>query len=463
MRENNIFRYRKINGSKKEYFWDELENNNIYFAPAFELNDPMEMESNLSWEGDSIAWKNFIDNYFLSFFHTFQSFLIYGDTVELDIIIGRVPDDLPTKQWRQLYKECYSKIYEDRKIKEMPGFLEKRKKIGKGELAYHLHSMQVSIFKKLYEIFASRKLCPEMDFSLLPSEAMTLPDGNVEELLSLEATSPDSNIAEKQFEDFKTYNDVIKLNYLYNNNSTIGSKNDLFTINTFPESYIDKLVKTLLVPSYGIACFSYCNDNPVMWGHYADSHKGICLQFKPGVEENGSLFLQSEKSGKLPFRKVSYGNNFHKMNFFENIATLPLQNIKKHWFESNGQVSAIYDKYRDKNKWRKKNKEDFFKLAAYKYSDWDYEKECRIVNKYALSHASKEARVIPYDFNYLNGIIFGINTPDEHKLKIIKIIEDKCHKYKRSDFKFYQAYLTTYEGNMEIRQLKLSCFDSLRQ
>lgn len=28
-----------------------------------------------------------------------------------------------------------------------------------------------------------------------------------------------------------------------------------------------------------VTCFSELNDNPLMWAHYADSHKGVCLIF----------------------------------------------------------------------------------------------------------------------------------------------------------------------------------------
>lgn len=31
--------------------------------------------------------------------------------------------------------------------------------------------------------------------------------------------------------------------------------------------------------STGILCFTRCWDNPVMWSHYADKHRGVCLGF----------------------------------------------------------------------------------------------------------------------------------------------------------------------------------------
>ena len=39
-----------------------------------------------------------------------------------------------------------------------------------------------------------------------------------------------------------------------------------------------------------IACFSEVPDNPLMWGHYADSHKGFCLIFDEIATEQAQWF-----------------------------------------------------------------------------------------------------------------------------------------------------------------------------
>ena len=38
-------------------------------------------------------------------------------------------------------------------------------------------------------------------------------------------------------------------------------------------------VKAILSETKGLICFSKGFDNPVLWGHYADKHRGICLGF----------------------------------------------------------------------------------------------------------------------------------------------------------------------------------------
>jgi len=41
-----------------------------------------------------------------------------------------------------------------------------------------------------------------------------------------------------------------------------------------------KATKATISKTKGLLCFSKTWKNPVLWGHYADKHKGICLGFK---------------------------------------------------------------------------------------------------------------------------------------------------------------------------------------
>lgn len=40
-----------------------------------------------------------------------------------------------------------------------------------------------------------------------------------------------------------------------------------------------RVFRQTIAPAMGILCFSRSWQNPVMWGHYADSHRGLCLGF----------------------------------------------------------------------------------------------------------------------------------------------------------------------------------------
>jgi hypothetical protein len=75
-----------------------------------------------------------------------------------------------------------------------------------------------------------------------------------------------------------------------------------------------------------------------------------------------------------------------------------------------------------------------------KLKAWEKEKESRLIQMSMLNDLSdSNLRKLRYDFNSLEGIIFGINTTMDNKLDIMKRIENLCAVYKRPNFSFYQA------------------------
>jgi len=67
--------------------------------------------------------------------------------------------------------------------------------------------------------------------------------------------------------------------------SRIKKVNDLFELQPYLRFDKDKRkeiekVRTRVADAYGMACFSSDWREPIMWGHYADSNKGIVLGFK---------------------------------------------------------------------------------------------------------------------------------------------------------------------------------------
>jgi hypothetical protein len=59
------------------------------------------------------------------------------------------------------------------------------------------------------------------------------------------------------------------------------------------------------VSETGILCFSELNDHILMWSHYADYHRGICLIFDT---EAGESLFKIERDSQYNTRKISYCN-----------------------------------------------------------------------------------------------------------------------------------------------------------
>lgn len=58
----------------------------------------------------------------------------------------------------------------------------------------------------------------------------------------------------------------------------------------------------------------------------------------------------------------------------------------------------------------------------------------------------------------LKGIIFGIKTKKEDKIKIMQIINAKYEANDRNDFKFYQAFYSPTKKSIDYSEMKLLSF-----
>lgn len=128
-------------------------------------------------------------------------------------------------------------------------------------------------------------------------------------------------------------------------------------------------------------------DDILMWSHYADEHKGICLCFE-SIKLNDQLGFYFD-SEFLPLYEVKYSDQIPSpINYFDF------------------------------------NMEGFIQFLTTKYLSWNYEKEYRLIGSNTdlndYSGALKK-----FKKNSLVGIIFGLNTPREH----IRDVYDYIKKY----------------------------------
>lgn len=149
----------------------------------------------------------------------------------------------------------------------------------------------------------------------------------------------------------------------------------------------------------GICCLSKTNDNILMWTHYADCHKGICLEFD--VLEDPDFFC-------FPIN-VEYRTNYPEVDF---------------------------------------SKEDFneevMKIYKTKYSDWAYEKEVRICK---VNGGDK-----PYAFNpsALRNIYFGCKS-DENIIG--KIREAVASNKDLGHVKFFKGVTNESSYRIDFKQI----------
>ncbi len=143
----------------------------------------------------------------------------------------------------------------------------------------------------------------------------------------------------------------------------------------------------------GVCCFSERKDNILLWGHYADNHKGICLKFSNEISNIATIAA-----------KVKYKDKYEKASFF------------------NEKGNAVYH------------------LIFTKSKDWAYEKEIRLIR--ILDYGKTN-----FQIEHLCEIIFGCKTEKSVITRMKKLVAGLEMKH----IKFTQAKQTksSFELNFE--------------
>lgn len=147
------------------------------------------------------------------------------------------------------------------------------------------------------------------------------------------------------------------------------------------QNYFDNIFKKLW--GWGICCFTEDNSNFLMWSHYADAHKGFCLEFE-------TVKCQQLSKHLLP---VFYSDQYPIIKEFDEI--IP-----------NGVL-------------RKTKK-------------WEYEKEWRLI--IGMSGDC----YFPYNKQALKSIFFGVKTSND-KIREIVSLSNKSDYHNLKYFKAIQS------------------------
>ncbi|EMJ90069.1 DUF2971 domain-containing protein [Leptospira meyeri] len=137
---------------------------------------------------------------------------------------------------------------------------------------------------------------------------------------------------------------------------------------------------------YAVTCFAKNIGNPLLWSHYAESHKGICLifGFDLGEGEGGLVGIPDQKKETISLfvEDVIYQRKFPTF--------LPNQ--------------------------ERKNRRILFTKGV----DWKYEEEVRIVSK-------RKPGLVEIPKNALKGICFGISFSEDKIGRFKKLLGSRYH------------------------------------
>ena len=468
-----FYRFRSIDALLGKY--QELEKRTIYFADPEELNDPMEGFRDIVWNGDKIVWTNFIKHYCYCLHQNYLRLRIAGNSIKLDvdiIPIGRSWYKPFSLQDKNLFYDIWNKFHNLPNIKEIiEALANTERKIKYREIGYYLQGIHFILLDEIQKSHIEHGLMPEFQIPQLSDESSTAASiENLLNLIELTKAVEDEEQLNAIFHAFEASYDNRRLELQYNSRkipTRILAKNTQLVIVDFPKVYVEQLER-LLWPKWYTACFTKSYHDSSVWGHYGDSHKGVCLIFEAvDTDDSNQLGLNltiNDRTRTLHFREVSYTDRPGEIDFFRTICRLPVGALKKLWYtDQEGNVSKCADHLQeyggDEDAWRKNYRNKFFRGLITKTTDWAYEQEYRLILEAGLSQFNeKKERTLIYDFDSLKGIIFGIKTSTEDQMKIIDIIEKKWGKNKRTDFKYYQAYDCPIKRQIRKRQIYLPFF-----
>ena len=217
-------------------------------------------------------------------------------------------------------------------------------------------------------------------------------------------------------------NDPFEGEFIFNHSDEIP--NEEYSINTSEKIIIDKkklsneefitelkkAYRKNLQQQYGVSCFSERNDSILMWAHYADLHKGICLIF-----EKEKLINSVQKNyHEIKLDKVKYNRDFIPIDIKVTPRGLDFLRIEETYLN--------------------------------KLNHWKYEKEVRL-HWYVPENFTH--RNIGFDCNSIVGIILGHKIDSQSEILLTNIIASPKLKH----LKWYKAL-----PDLKLKKMKIEKF-----
>lgn len=179
--------------------------------------------------------------------------------------------------------------------------------------------------------------------------------------------------------------------------------------------YFDKELQSHSLINTRISSFSEVPDSTLMWSHYADYHKGICLIF------------ETIKLDTIQSYMIFNGEDLNSTS-----------NLPPNYA---GIIRVRYsDKMPEAYNHLEYNQNKILAFLITKSTDWAYEKEWRML----LSTTALRTDNPRYIENQLKGVIFGLNCKEESKSLVKESLKDL-------NVEFYQCHAVNSEYKVEIK------------
>ena len=464
----------------------ELEKQSIYFASPGKLNDPMEGFRDIVWQGDRIVWTNLFRHYLYCLHMTYALIKFVGDSIKVKSknipVMGHMDQQLTPKAVK-LCEDICGRVFEKTNLHVfISKIVNAKRKVHYDELLLYLQLLHYTALLEIQDAYTDHGFVPNGE----RREKFPTVFRHVHKMLDLVPQIEEERFLEVLFECSSRIMEEMFIRQKYNHRLASESasednrkleQNRQLLIYDFPTAYLKELGR-LLYPDWYVACFmrDYCNSSA--WGHYGDNHKGVCLIFEAETKAGANSLTLKRITGysaqktadhlvdrehwrpsPVTFHDMNYEDKVSEIDFFRSIGWLPIPMLLKMWYsDQGGNLSKCGAHLRTdgEDAWRKNYWANFYRDITAKTRDWEYEQESRLILYSMIADLSEaRRRTLTYNFSSLKGIIFGINTSDRDKLKIMETIHKKCQENSRTDFDFFQAYYCHETGDIQRYKLLL--------
>ncbi|MDD9941266.1 MAG: DUF2971 domain-containing protein [Myxococcales bacterium] len=468
---NFLFRFRSaealLNDDPANGGFEEIERQTIYFAQPETLNDPMEGITDAFWDGDAVLWENLFRHYALSLLWYTSGWLVFDaeEISEAKVGAALTTESLPTDAVRDHYHEFVSGFCSEIRSKELAGVLGQRTvPLRRERLVSLLSLVHGSALHHLFKVLHRHGMYPsELPTHVVPADQVRLFVDAWEALVREPPTEemPVEHVLEIVGRTMNRVNHQLELGMLSRADDKDRARKWIALLARFPDAYVDAFLSDLHFPPWRVACFSRRCVNASMWGTYGHEHRGAALVFRTHQYDEKRFFRlqgmagQGSQGHELEVRPVRYRDRPPPLDSFLEIGVLPRAKLEATWMKSEAGVpSTRLAEIADTDAWRKAHWKKAFERATWKHPDWKHEDELRLIVS-SVFRGDPAPAPLTYDFQQLEGIVFGMRMKTEDKLRIAQVVEKKCRTEGRSDFRFFQAHYSAQRGEMEVDELTL--------
>ena len=237
---------------------------------------------------------------------------------------------------------------------------------------------------KIFYDFLGNKLSSQIKDTILKNESSNKKHEDYKQILStfFEFKIFEENLYTNEIVDKETK--LIELYTFYSDETNFQNaiKNNLEFLQI--KMYHDYIYLTIDNNNFGISCGSTNPQCPLMWAHYANNHKGICIKYD--FELEGEQNICFDKDETLDILKVNYSDN--PIDIFS-YSIDKLENLK-------------------------------YEILTNKYSKWQYENEVRLIRQ--GQGLLKIKRIC------IKEIIFGCKSTPKDRYSVIKLFASLLYK-----------------------------------